>query len=105
MIFEYLTDTGFVSADYAQTLEEATYLAAQRVPDLITADDRLLRGSGVDAVRQVCRGRAFPVVFVVADPTHVKRAIPDAIVLLKPFSGDSLTIAVRLAENVPLSFE
>lgn len=102
MIGEHLRDSGFTSSDFAQTQDEAIHLAAQRRPDLITSDDRLRQGSGVEAVRSICHREPIPVVFVVADPAHVQETIPNAIVLLKPFSGESLEIAIQTAEKQPL---
>lgn len=102
LIGEYLRDLGFTSSDFAQTQDEAIYLAAQRLPDLITSDDRLRQGTGVEAVRSICHTKPIPVVFVVADPAHVQEAIPKAIILMKPFSGEALEGAIRTAEKSPL---
>ncbi len=102
MIQKHLTELGYDSSDIATTQAEAIRLAEYRCPDLITADDRLERGSGVQAVRHICRNIAIPVIFIVADPANIEAAFPNAISLLKPFSGASLAKAIRLAERTPM---
>ena len=102
MIQDYLEARGYGSFDIATTQAEAIHFAEQRCPDLITADDRLDHGSGVQAIRHICRDMAIPVVFIVADPANVEMTLPDAILLLKPFSNASLATAIALAEAAPL---
>ena len=76
-------------------------MAAKRWPDVITADEGLEQGSGIEAIRHICRSRAIPVVFVTANPSIIRAAVPDAIVLEKPFSHqgmcDAIIDAVRVA--------
>lgn len=64
MIRDYLEECGYDSVDLASTQGEAIQLAEQRCPDLITADDSLEHGSGVEAIRHICRGKAIPVIFI-----------------------------------------
>lgn len=100
MIESELADFGYVSADRATSQHEAIRLAKQRCPDLVTADDRLSDGSGIAAVRHICRHRAIPVVFITGDPEHIKQAVPDAIILEKPFTHSGLERAIWLAVGV-----
>ena len=104
MIRDYLEDCGYDSVDLANTQAEAIKLAERRCPDLITADDRLETGSGVEAVRHICHDKAIPVIFIVADPTNVRRALPNALLLQKPFSEIALASAIQVAEEAPQLF-
>ena len=76
MIKDYLEECGYATVDLATSQGEAIAQARQRCPHLITADDRLEDGSGVQAILQICRDRAIPGVFIVADTTNVEQAIP-----------------------------
>ena len=104
MIREYLEDYGYHSVDLASTQAQAIQLAEQRCPDLITADDELENGSGVQTIRHICRDRAIPVIFIVADGASVAKTLPDALLLLKPFSEEALARAIQAAEKRPLIF-
>jgi two-component system, response regulator PdtaR len=98
MIWGELRRLGYRSIDIVESEEEAIALARQQCPDLITADDRLASGSGIDAVLTICADKVIPVVFIVGNPWNVKLAIPDAVILEKPFSLDALTAAVKEAK-------
>ena len=65
-IQDELGDMGF-SAAIAATEAEAVALAEERCPDLIIADARLAQGSGIDAVRRICRDRPIAVIFMSGD--------------------------------------
>jgi CheY-like chemotaxis protein len=97
MIESELAEFGYASADRATSQREAIRFANQRCPDLVTADDRLSYGSGIAAVRHICRHRAIPVVFITGDPEHIEQAIPGAVILEKPFTHSGLARAIRLA--------
>jgi CheY-like chemotaxis protein len=68
MIEDELADLGYASAAIATSETQAIDLANQRRPDLITADDDLAQGSGIAAVRHICRDQAIPVVFITGEP-------------------------------------
>ena len=104
MIRDYHEECGYDSVDLASTQGEAIQLAERRCPDLITADDKLDHGSGIEAIRHICHDRAIPVIFIVADPTNVKRALPNALFLQKPFSERALASAIQAAEKAPQLF-
>lgn len=104
MIRDYLEECGYDSVDFAITQGEAIQLAERRCPDLITADDSLEHGSGVEAIGHICRDRAIPVIFIVADPTNVERTLPNALFLQKPFSERALARAIQAAEKASLVF-
>lgn len=101
MIQDHFRGCGY-SFDVAVSQAKAIQFAEQRCPDFITAEDNLESGSGVEAIRHICRGKAIPVIFIVADPRNVTSEIPDALVLQKPFSQAALAIAIRGAEKAPL---
>jgi CheY-like chemotaxis protein len=97
MIEDELAELGFTSSARAASQSQAIQLAEDMCPDLITADDRLSDGSGIAAVRHICRHEAFPVLFITGDPKHIKDAIPDAVILEKPYTHADLAHPVRLA--------
>ncbi len=69
-------------------------MAEEKCPDLITVDERLTNGSGVEAIRHICRDRAIPVVFITAVPIEVSLTLPDAVIVEKPFSTRLLSTAI-----------
>lgn len=105
MLQDCLKDYGYTTVDVASSQAQAIEMAEQRCPDLITADDRLEQGTGIEAIRHICRDQAIPVVFIVADETNVKKMLPDAILLLKPYSESALAAAIKLAEATPFVLE
>jgi CheY-like chemotaxis protein len=104
MLQDHLAECGYATADIALTQTEAIVFAERHCPDIITADDRLDDGSGVEAIRHICRDQAIPVIFIVADPENVETQLPDAITLQKPFSEAALNDAILLAKERPLVF-
>jgi CheY-like chemotaxis protein len=97
MIQDELAELGFASAAIASSQYEAIQLAERRYPDLITVDDGLSSGSGIEAVRHICRHQAIPVVFITGDAKTVTDTVAEAIILEKPFTHAALAEAVRLA--------
>ena len=93
-IEDELRDCGYASVDIAVSQDEAIRLAEEKCPDLITVDERLDDGSGVAAIRHICRDKAIPVVFITAVPMEVSLVIPDAVILEKPFSTRLLSTAI-----------
>lgn len=96
-IQDELRDVGYTSAEIAVSEKEAIRLAQARCPDLITVDEGLEDGSGIDAIRHICRDKAIPVIFITAAPDRIKAAIPDAVILEKPFSHQHLSSAILMA--------
>ena len=76
-----LAKAGYSTADIATSEEEAIRFAAQKCPDLITVDESLECGSGIAAIRHICRNNAIPVVFITAEPDDVATVVPDAVVI------------------------
>ena len=97
MIEDELRDMGFTTFDVAVEEQAAIHAAELRCPDLITADERLAQGSGIEAVKVICLERAIAVVFIVGNPHSLK--IPDAVSLVKPFLASDLRVAVEKARQ------
>jgi DNA-binding response OmpR family regulator len=103
MIEEELIANGYTSIDVATSQGQAIAMATARCPDLITVDDKLDSGTGVETIREICRDQALPVVFITAEPTAIKKFISDAIIVPKPFSRPQLTAAIEAAVDTPLT--
>jgi len=101
MVGDELRDRGF-SVACADTCEEAIELAASQCPDLITADHWLAGGSGIEAVRTICKDQHIPVIYIVALPEAVLAEEPDAVILAKPFTSADLSKAI--VEVMPTSY-
>lgn len=101
MIEDELVAHGYPSVKIATSQEQAIEMARLRCPDLITADDQLESGSGVETIREICRDYTIPVVFITARPNAVLAVIPDAITIPKPFWRDSLKAAIEAAIDAP----
>ena len=97
MIEQELFEHGYKSAHIANSHKEALRMAHDRCPDLITADDHLADGSGIAAVREICRDRAIPVIFITGDPGRITRSVPDAVIVEKPFTHTELRLAIPVA--------
>lgn len=99
-----LRDLGYSSFDVAFSASEARAAARRRCPDLMTADVRLVDGSGIDAVIEICSDKPIPVVFITAArPDDITATIPDAIIVAKPFELESIGPAVARAVAAPFS--
>ena len=99
MIEDVLRDLGYTSFVSAASGETAIAAASARCPDLITSDLRLDSGTGVEAVRQICSGRAIPVVYITATPWEVRRADFNAVVVPKPFLPATLKEGIGRATH------
>ena len=96
-IQDELADMGFSSA-IAATEAEALALAEERCPDLIIADLRLAQGSGIDAVRRICRDRPIAVIFMSGDSAEIGGgATGEAGFLSKPFTTTALRSSIDTA--------
>lgn len=105
MIEQELVAHGYQSVEIAISQEQAIDMATARCPDLITVDDQLDSGTGVDTIREICRNQALSVVFITARPHAICNSIPDSIIVPKPFSKVQLTEAIEAAILEPISFE
>ena len=98
-----LRGAGYHSFDIAFSASEAIAAAYRRCPDIITADLRLVDGSGVDAVLEICSGHAIPVVFITSQSSEIEKLIPGAIIVEKPFQVDDVRAACARAAAAPFS--
>ena len=96
-IEDILAECGFTSFDVVSSAEQAVIAARLRCPDLITADVQLNPGSGIDAVDQICAGPPIPVIFITGSPADVVRRMPHHPLIVKPFTKEMVTRAVRFA--------
>ena len=96
LISEILHELGFDSIDIATREQEAIRLAARKHPDLITADIRLASGTGIAAVREICKARPAPVVYVTGTASEAAK-LEEAIIVPKPFSPPQLIKAANRA--------
>jgi DNA-binding response OmpR family regulator len=103
MVEEELAELGYGLIETATSQRQAIEMAIARCPDLITVDDKLDSGTGVDTILEICRHQAIPVVFISADPEAIEKSISDAIVIRKPFSNVQLTAAIEAAISAPLT--
>jgi two-component system, response regulator PdtaR len=100
-IEQALRARGYASFDIAFSGAEARAAAHRRCPDLITADLKLVDGSGVEAVREICAHMAIPVVFITSHRPEIVGLLPGAFIVEKPFGEDSLGQALAQAVNSP----
>jgi CheY-like chemotaxis protein len=76
-----LRDLGYGSVDIASTPAQALQQAAARKPDLITADVRILGGTGIEAVRAITdRLGKIPYVYVTGNVDMLKGEDPRVVV-------------------------
>lgn len=72
LLEDELRELGYSSFDIVATEADAINSAANNRPDLITADQRLAAGSGVDAIRAICTEHHIPFVFVTSYQDEVR---------------------------------
>jgi CheY-like chemotaxis protein len=97
-IEDSLSTMGVTSSETVTTEDQAVVTARRRTPDLITADVRLLRGSGIAAVRTILKDQTIPVVFITGNAESVLEEMPDAIVVQKPYRDSTLGAAIAAAK-------
>ncbi len=98
MLFaEVLEDMGHTVCAMETTETDAVAAAAKFSPDLIIADAKLRRGSGVAALATILLDGYVPHIFVSGDVSGIRAARPDAIVIQKPFFASDLDRAVDRA--------
>lgn len=87
---------GFTSFDIASSADEAVALAANKCPDLVTADVELRPGCGITAVQSICSELPIPVIFITGSPGEVRIRMPEHALIEKPFSADHVMAAIKL---------
>ncbi|WP_232283504.1 response regulator [Sphingomonas sp. PAMC 26617] len=87
---DLLSAMGHDVCHIASTEADAVEAAARLAPDLMIVDGNLAEGSGVSAMRQIL-ARGFVAHFYISgDPNQLLKAVPDAVVLAKPFTMHAL---------------
>jgi len=99
MVEDHLGELGYTSFSVADNQAEAVAMARAHAPDLIAADDSLIEGSGILAVREICADRVIPTIFMLGDTEKAreKGAPAYGCVIAKPFLFDTLKDAVAVA--------
>jgi DNA-binding response OmpR family regulator len=97
LIEDALRRIGYDSFSIALSPAEATVAAGSRCPDLIVAEHDIADGRAIDGVLARCEHPETPVVFVTESAPEVRRRLPEAIVVQKPFLPSGLQIAAREA--------
>jgi len=95
-----VTGAGHSVVGVARTRAEATQIAARSLPDVVIADIQLAdASSGLDAVRDILRIGAVPVVFVTSFPEELLRGDREepTFLVTKPFNRDTLTVSIAQA--------
>ena len=79
----------------------AVTAAIEQRPDLMIIDAALRIGSGISAVKTILQTGFVPHLFVSGKPAQIRSALPDAIVLEKPFREVDLVRAIERALLLP----
>ena len=92
-----LSDLGYVTFDIADSPDQALTAALAHRPDLVTADYRIIGGTGVEAVAGIFSAIGpVPVIYVTGNPDLVPKSVL-APVVDKPIAPRALAEACRQA--------
>jgi CheY-like chemotaxis protein len=92
-----LHDFGFVSCDIADNPDDAVRCALAHRPDLVTADMRILNGTGLEAMEAIVRKLGpIPHVYVTGNPDMIVGRT-SAPIVDKPLSRRALALACERA--------
>ena len=95
-IEDVLSDHGATSFSFAETEAQAIEVARAKLPAIITADVRLRRGTGPQAVEAIVGEHGHvPVIFITATPEECKPCNPPHRVLAKPIHEPTIAAAFR----------
>jgi DNA-binding response OmpR family regulator len=97
---ELLTGSGHDVCAIARTQAEAVAAAARFHPDLMIVDGQLDEGSGVGAMREILAQGFVAHIYVTGDEARLRGLTRDAVVLTKPFSLNSLLVAMAQVRPV-----
>ena len=97
-IEDILRDMGYSEFDFVDNEGDAVQAARANCPDLITADQRLISGTGIRAVAAICAEQGdIPTVYITEFRTEVRKILPAAVIVGKPFGARLLQEAVAHA--------
>ena len=94
LLSELLEGFGHKICAIVSTEIDAVTAAVEFTPDLLIVDANLRQGSGISAVRQITSTCHVPYIFATGDPYSVTAAMPEAIVIGKPYSLQTLSRAM-----------
>ena len=98
LICDFLEEEGATTFDIAVTEREAVRMAAAHQPVVITADVRLIEGTGPAAVEAIrSRQGPVPTIFLTATPDECEPRDHAVAILPKPFTGRPLATAFARA--------
>lgn len=90
-IQQLLEDEGVTSFAFAHSEEEAIASAADKRPDMITSDVKLLSGTGPNAIRAIQQQLgSIPVIFITGTPQDCAPCEPPGVILGKPMSAPAV---------------
>jgi CheY-like chemotaxis protein len=95
LLAEILESMGHLVCAIEGSQADAISAALLHKPDLMIVDDRLGEGGGLAVVEAVLRSAPIPHIFVSGDTVRIKRLMPDAVVLEKPYNETDLAWAIR----------
>lgn len=84
----------------ASTETDAVAAALRLAPDLLIVDGNLAEGSGVSAMRRILAHGFVSHFYISGDPIQLLKAVPDAVVLAKPFTMHALTNGMAKAARI-----
>jgi DNA-binding response OmpR family regulator len=96
-----LSKLGYSTFEIVDSMREAVEAAHRACPDLVVADHQITDGTGTDAVLAICSDKPIPVVWVTASGPEVRKRVPDALIVDKPFNVPGLHAAIRVAVERP----
>jgi CheY-like chemotaxis protein len=97
LLGEVLKSMGHEVCATERTQRGAIAAALACKPDLMIVDERLEEGSGLAVVEAVLRNGPTPHIFVSGDTSRIRRLMPDAVVLEKPYQESDLAQAIQRA--------
>ena len=94
---DLLRGVGFATFDVAATPEEAVDQATRQRPDLITADVRILGGTGIEAVQAITRELGEIPYFYVTGNVDMLKDVDAARIVEKPINAHHFRRACAVA--------
>lgn len=92
-----LQDAGFAICGIASTEDEAVELALLHLPDLITADVKLLSGTGISAIKRIAEKHNACVVYITGDRKDLEAQVGNSVCVDKPFDATNLVRVIEQA--------
>lgn len=98
LIEDVLRGMGFSEFDHVDNERDAVRAALANCPDFMAADQRLVDGTGVNAVVAICAAHGpIATVFITEYRNEVRQSLPNAVIIGKPVRDGLLKEAVASA--------